>query len=60
MSSNKADLVRKIDEIDNKLSAQLESISGMRGVHEDVVRMMVPAMKDQINLLREIVAHIPE
>lgn len=43
-----------INVMDMKLEEQLENVFGVRSVEADVVRMMVPVMRDQLSLMREV------
>jgi dihydroxyacetone kinase len=52
---NKIDVLAQITTMDIKLAQQLEDVKGRRGVAEDVVRLMVPPLRDQLAIMRSIV-----
>lgn len=53
---SKAHLIRKMDEMDQKLD---DTISGLQtGPVKDAMRLVVPMMKDQVAMLRELVEEV--
>lgn len=50
----KTEIQAKIEEMDAKLVQQLEDVQGRRGMREDVVKLMVPALRDQLALMRSM------
>jgi hypothetical protein len=50
---NKAELFKQLDEMDTKLD---DTVTGLdRGPVKDAARVLVPAMKDQLKVMRQIV-----
>jgi hypothetical protein len=56
----KIQVLAQIDQMDQQLSDQVDSISGMRGMHEDIIRMMVPIQRDQLKIIRAAVELLAE
>lgn len=62
MSKSKAEILVEISAMETKLTETLESVNhpSMRGVHTDIIRLMVPIQIDQLRIQRAIAEALPE